>query len=325
MSYIILAYINIIFLYYKLETGMETLIEGIVSTNSKCYACGSLVYAVEKKKTTNHVYHNRCFRCRICKRSLTESSLNEEGNDIYCTNCYRKKQRGDCNTLDFQRAASERAEHTYNNHDSDQTKSTDNIRPMLSYIFSRQPSITLRKLERQFLSYQGPNVKNNEIIDQNSQKPISTQHVAPIKTSFSTPINFITIRRTSSLGKNERSPSLHFLPAFSPIIESPTELKNITRKLSLDFKKIKTNNEQVKSFTNLMDNKQSQLKNIRQSSFNRSLPSIGRKHSIVIDVHDKDEDKDEKHKIFHYPSTTLTPVRHRSKSASFVLNRRKMQ
>jgi len=34
---------------------MEAAIEQKVCTNSRCYACGSLVYAVEKKKTANHV------------------------------------------------------------------------------------------------------------------------------------------------------------------------------------------------------------------------------------------------------------------------------
>ncbi|CAF4904718.1 unnamed protein product, partial [Rotaria socialis] len=60
-----------------------------------------------------------CFRCRICKRALTESSLNEEGDDIYCANCYRKKQRGDCNSLEFQRAANDRAQYIYNKHRRD--------------------------------------------------------------------------------------------------------------------------------------------------------------------------------------------------------------
>jgi len=34
---------------------METLIERSVCTNTRCYTCGALVYAVEKKKTANHV------------------------------------------------------------------------------------------------------------------------------------------------------------------------------------------------------------------------------------------------------------------------------
>jgi hypothetical protein len=34
---------------------MEKLIERFVCNNTRCYTCGGLVYAVEKKKTTNHV------------------------------------------------------------------------------------------------------------------------------------------------------------------------------------------------------------------------------------------------------------------------------
>jgi hypothetical protein len=38
-----------------LETKMATLFEQSISQNTRCFACGSLVYAVEKKLTTNHV------------------------------------------------------------------------------------------------------------------------------------------------------------------------------------------------------------------------------------------------------------------------------
>ncbi len=34
---------------------MSTLFEQSLSQNTRCFACGSLVYAVEKKLTTNHV------------------------------------------------------------------------------------------------------------------------------------------------------------------------------------------------------------------------------------------------------------------------------
>lgn len=38
---------------------MATLFEQSANYNTRCFACGSLVYAVEKKLTTNHV--NVCF------------------------------------------------------------------------------------------------------------------------------------------------------------------------------------------------------------------------------------------------------------------------
>jgi hypothetical protein len=34
---------------------MDKLIERAVGNNTRCYTCGGLVYAVEKKQTTNHV------------------------------------------------------------------------------------------------------------------------------------------------------------------------------------------------------------------------------------------------------------------------------
>jgi hypothetical protein len=34
---------------------MEKIIERFVSSTTRCYGCGGLVYAVEQKKTANHV------------------------------------------------------------------------------------------------------------------------------------------------------------------------------------------------------------------------------------------------------------------------------
>jgi LIM domain len=97
---------------------MESAIEQSVFNNTRCYTCGALVYAVEKKMTSNHVragartktssmhgdgyfqiYHSRCFRCRICKRNLTGSTLNEEGDDIYCESQSDAKENDVCKTV----------------------------------------------------------------------------------------------------------------------------------------------------------------------------------------------------------------------------------
>jgi hypothetical protein len=51
-----------------LETRMATLFEQLINHNNKCFACGSLVYAVEKKMTTNHV--NLCFLCMNKNKSF---------------------------------------------------------------------------------------------------------------------------------------------------------------------------------------------------------------------------------------------------------------
>ncbi len=36
---------------------MATLSEQLITSNTRCFTCGSLVYAVEKKLTTKHVNH----------------------------------------------------------------------------------------------------------------------------------------------------------------------------------------------------------------------------------------------------------------------------
>jgi hypothetical protein len=45
----------IIFHSMSLDTRMTALFEQSINLNTRCFACGSLVYAVEKKLTTNHV------------------------------------------------------------------------------------------------------------------------------------------------------------------------------------------------------------------------------------------------------------------------------
>jgi hypothetical protein len=40
---------------FDLEANMATLFEQSINHNTRCFACGSLVYAVEKKMTTHHV------------------------------------------------------------------------------------------------------------------------------------------------------------------------------------------------------------------------------------------------------------------------------
>ena len=126
------------------------------------------------------IYHNRCFRCRICKRNLTGYSLNEEGDDIYCTSethsrsrttrnlrarldCYRKKQRGDCNSLEFQRAAVEKAQYVHNRHHPDQQQSSSFPRTPIFRDMTRHPSLSLRQLERQWLSHQPANINNEQV------------------------------------------------------------------------------------------------------------------------------------------------------------------
>lgn len=76
--------------------------------------------------------------------------------DVRCVrlDCYRKKQRGECDSRDFRRAANERAQFVYSRQHPDQPEPKENPRPPIQRGFSRQASWTLRQLERRFLSHQ---------------------------------------------------------------------------------------------------------------------------------------------------------------------------
>ena len=68
--------------------------------------------------------------------------------------CYRRKQRGDCDSFEFHRAATERAQYVHNRHHPDQQTMSRHPRSSSLRDTSRRPSLTLRQLERQFLSHQ---------------------------------------------------------------------------------------------------------------------------------------------------------------------------
>lgn len=166
---------------------MTSLFDQSIYQSSRCFACGAIVYAVEKKLTTHHVYHNRCFRCRICKRNLTGFSLNEEGDDIYCANCYRKKQRGDCNSFEFIRAAAEKAQYVHNRHHPDQSESLNSPRISTgSREISAHPSSTLRQMERQYLSQKNISISSNPRRNSNISNEDSSSHSSPLFSPRST-------------------------------------------------------------------------------------------------------------------------------------------
>jgi hypothetical protein len=93
--------------------------------------------------------------------------------------CYRRKQRGDCNSLEFYRAAAEKAQYVHNRHHPDQQNSLTNPRSASLRDVTRHPSLTLRQLERQFLSYQ-PTSNNHEEVC-----PISLPKIFNSSTYFS--------------------------------------------------------------------------------------------------------------------------------------------
>ncbi|ESO08924.1 hypothetical protein HELRODRAFT_190662 [Helobdella robusta] len=57
----------------------------------KCPRCQQRVYFNEEKKAAGKTWHSKCFTCGNCKKSLDTSNYNQHnGDQIYCTNCYRK-------------------------------------------------------------------------------------------------------------------------------------------------------------------------------------------------------------------------------------------
>ncbi len=85
---------------------------------------------------------------------------------ILILDCYRRKQRGDCNSLEFHRAAIEKAQYVHYRHHPDQPNPLPNPSRSASYReTSRNPSLTLRQLERQFLSYQPSHSNNNTVCE----------------------------------------------------------------------------------------------------------------------------------------------------------------
>ncbi len=139
-----------------------------------------------------------------------------------------------------------------------------------------------------------------------------------LKTSFSVPNNLTNIRRHSSLTKNELSPSLEFLPVFSP---SPMIYTGPTAKSLKTFEQF--NGEKRKD-------KEIKLTNDLQSRSNRSsidltTPPIERKHSIMIDVNQKDEKRNKTPSKFHFLDTHITPIYRRSSSISYSISPRKIK
>ncbi|UJR15977.1 hypothetical protein I4U23_002896 [Adineta vaga] len=294
---------------------MVTLFDTHSNQSNTCFACGSLVYAVEKKLTTNHVYHNRCFRCRICKRNLTGYSLNEEGDDIYCGNCYRRKLRGDCNSFEFYRAAAEKAQYVHNRHHPDANNGSINSRSRSLRESSRNPSLTLRHLERQFLSYREPKTNNHdELINDIAQKPLFTTQPLTINTSFSLPVNLTNIRHDDLLlTKNEPSPRLSRLFSPSPTIRTET---TITPRISSHPNEIILNTEPNKSIVSPTGSATGGIEfRLHKSSIdltNITSPTTNRKSIIIPDL---DKNNDEIENKFRFPDIKITSIRRRSISA----------
>lgn len=86
--------------------------------------------------------------------------------------CYRRKQRGDCNSLEFYRAAAEKAQFIHNRLQREQQNPVNNSRPSSLRDTSRNPSITLRHLERRFRFHKLTNKDSHNDVNQNNNNNI---------------------------------------------------------------------------------------------------------------------------------------------------------
>jgi len=66
--------------------------------------------------------------------------------------CYRRKQRGDCDSLEFHKAAAERAQYIHFRNHPELQKTLPTTRAHSFREVTRHPSLSLRQIERQVLS-----------------------------------------------------------------------------------------------------------------------------------------------------------------------------
>jgi hypothetical protein len=140
------------------------------------------------------------------------------------------------------------------------------------------------------------------------------------ETNFSAPIDPTKVRQNSSISTDESSPSLHFFPVFSPF-PSPYPGSTTTPKSSQKFNGIKIHDEHVKPTTTSIRGNQAQ-----SNQNNVKSPSTERKHSIIIDVHEKYPFIDKNQSVFFFPPDKPTTSMHRrSTSPNHSINRRKIK
>lgn len=56
----------------------------------KCPSCGKSVYAAEEVKACGGSWHNTCFCCKSCAKSLRGGKYKENRGDPYCEPCHSK-------------------------------------------------------------------------------------------------------------------------------------------------------------------------------------------------------------------------------------------
>jgi len=65
-------------------------------SGKKCNACSKTAYPQESINYDKLVFHTACFKCLLCRGSLTISNVAQLDGDIYCKNCFIQlfKRRG---------------------------------------------------------------------------------------------------------------------------------------------------------------------------------------------------------------------------------------
>ena len=56
--------------------------------SKKCDICGKTAYPIEAIREGDHCWHKLCFRCSVCKGTLTLKNFKLKGGQLYCSQHY---------------------------------------------------------------------------------------------------------------------------------------------------------------------------------------------------------------------------------------------
>jgi len=61
-----------------------------------CKRCGKPAYKAESVTFDNHEYHSTCFKCLVCKSTLTMTGVTNLNGQLYCKDCFQRtfKEKG---------------------------------------------------------------------------------------------------------------------------------------------------------------------------------------------------------------------------------------
>jgi cysteine/glycine-rich protein len=65
--------------------------KGKFGGGTKCVRCAKTVYDAEKSTGPNGAYHNACFTCLSCGKTLSAITLADREGEIYCKACYGRE------------------------------------------------------------------------------------------------------------------------------------------------------------------------------------------------------------------------------------------